>query len=100
MDRDDAREGLEVAVIGMTCRFPGANNIHEFWNNLRDGKESIKLYTDEELNALGVEAAALKHPSFVKAGSTIPDIDQFDAAFFGYSPKRGRAPRSSTPDLP
>jgi acyl transferase domain-containing protein len=36
---------------------------------------------------LGVDAAALRNPSFVKAGSLIPNVDLFDARFFGYSPK-------------
>ena len=30
-----------VAIIGMTCRFPGASNLEEYWQNLRDGVESI-----------------------------------------------------------
>ena len=38
-----------IAIIGMSGRFPGANNIDEFWRNLRDGKEAIKFFSDEEL---------------------------------------------------
>ena len=40
---------LDIAVIGMACRFPGAQNISEYWENLSNGVESIKLFTDQEL---------------------------------------------------
>ncbi|MDT2312753.1 beta-ketoacyl synthase N-terminal-like domain-containing protein [Paenibacillus larvae] len=36
--------GLEIAVIGMACRFPGAKNIDEYWNNLVNGTESISFF--------------------------------------------------------
>jgi len=80
-------ENLDIAVIGMSGRFPGANNIDEFWKNLRDGVESIRQFTDEELKSFGVSPAALGDPSFVKAGAILEDIDKFDAMFFGYSPR-------------
>jgi acyl transferase domain-containing protein len=86
-DANDPREGLEVAIIGMACRFPGARNVDEFWRNLRDGVESISFYTDEQMKAFGVDSAALHHPNFVKAGAALKDMDLFDASFFGYSPR-------------
>jgi acyl transferase domain-containing protein len=84
---NDLGEGLDIAIIGMSGRFPGARNLAEFWRNLCDGVESIARFTDEELKAFGVDPAAMRNPNFVKAGSVIEDIDLFDAAFFGYSPK-------------
>jgi phthiocerol/phenolphthiocerol synthesis type-I polyketide synthase E len=85
-DTVELAESLNIAVIGMSGRFPGANNIDEFWQNLRDGVESIRQFTDSELNALGVSPASLCDPSFVKAGAILNDTDMFDATFFGYSP--------------
>ena len=41
--------GIEIAVIGMAGRFPGARNLEQLWQNLCDGVESIKFFTDEEL---------------------------------------------------
>ena len=79
--------GLEIAVIGMNGRFPGAGNIEEFWRNLRDGVESIIRFTDEEQIAAGVSPAVLKLPNYVNAGTVLEDPDLFDAAFFGYSPR-------------
>ena len=79
--------GLEIAVIGMNGRFPGAGNIDEFWSNLRDGRESIIRFTDEEVIAAGVPRDMLRLPNYVNAGTVLEDPDLFDAAFFGYSPR-------------
>ena len=45
--------GREIAIISMAGRFPGANNVEEFWSNLRAGVESISSFSDEELLAAG-----------------------------------------------
>jgi phthiocerol/phenolphthiocerol synthesis type-I polyketide synthase E len=82
---DHAR--FDVAVIGMSGRFPGAKNPKEFWNNLAQGVESIRTFTDEELLQRGVHAAFLQDSNFVKSGSVLSEIDQFAAPFFGYSPR-------------
>jgi len=79
--------GFEVAIIGMSGRFPGAADVTEFWANLRGGVESISVRTDEELLAAGVDRASLDDPHYVKAASVLADIDQFDAAFFGVTPR-------------
>ena len=52
-------EGLAIAIIGMAGRFPGAADVEQFWENLREGVESIAPLTDEELRAAGVPADAL-----------------------------------------
>ncbi len=76
-----------VAIIGMAGRFPGADNVTEFWENLKNGKCSIVKYSDEELINAGVDKQVLGNPNYVKAGSHIVGIDLFDAAFFGYTPR-------------
>jgi acyl transferase domain-containing protein len=76
-----------IAIVGMTGRFPGAASIEQFWQNLRNGVESITFFTDEELLARGVPEAMLSHPRYVKASTIIEDVDQFDAAFFGFNPR-------------
>ncbi len=76
-----------VAVIGMACRFPGANNIEEFWENLRSGVESISFFTDEEMKAAGVDPRSAQDPRYVKASPILKDAEGFDASFFGYSTK-------------
>jgi acyl transferase domain-containing protein/acyl carrier protein len=79
--------GLEIAIIGMSGCFPGAQNTEEFWQNLRDGVESIHRFTEQELQNLGVDAALLKDPKYVKAEGVVNDIDLFDASFFDISPR-------------
>src|SRR5262249_28631714 len=80
-------ESLDIAIIGMSGRFPGAENLDQFWRNLRDGVESIRRFTDEELKSFGVSPEALDDQNFVKVGAILENIDQFDAGFFGYSPR-------------
>src|SRR5215213_8251359 len=76
----------DIAIIGMSGRFPGAADIKAFWQNLRDGVESISFFSEEELEALGVYPGLLKNPSFVRAGALVDDVEMFDAAFFGINP--------------
>ena len=75
--------GLEIAVIGMAGRFPGARDIHEFWSNLKEGVESISFFTEEEMQQAGVA----QDPNYVGAYGVLDGIEYFDAAFFGYSPR-------------
>ncbi|BAT56841.1 beta-ketoacyl synthase (plasmid) [Nostoc sp. NIES-3756] len=79
--------GSEIAIIGMIGRFPGAKNLDEFWQNLKNGNQSISFFTDEELLAAGADAKLLNHPNYVKASGILTDAEFFDAEFFGFSPK-------------
>ncbi len=76
-----------VAVIGMAGRFPGAQNIDEFWRNIRDGVDCIAFYNDGELTAAGIDPEVLKHPDYVRAKGEAADVDMFDAQFFGVNPR-------------
>jgi acyl transferase domain-containing protein/surfactin synthase thioesterase subunit/acyl carrier protein len=76
-----------IAIIGVACRFPGADDPSAFWTNLCRGVESITFFSDEELLAAGVDPSLLASPSYVKASPVLVDADKFDAAFFGYSPR-------------
>jgi acyl transferase domain-containing protein len=87
MSEPGSLHGTEIAIIGMTGRFPGARNLDEFWRNLRDGIESVRLLSDQELEALGVDAALRRDQNYVKATAVLDDVELFDAAFFGYTPR-------------
>jgi acyl transferase domain-containing protein/thioesterase domain-containing protein/acyl carrier protein len=76
-----------IAIVGMAGRFPGARNVSEFWKNLRDGRESIRDRSDEELRAAGATAEDLANPAYVKRASILDGVDLFDASFFGFSPR-------------
>ncbi|MEM9161536.1 MAG: beta-ketoacyl synthase N-terminal-like domain-containing protein, partial [Cyanobacteria bacterium P01_F01_bin.4] len=79
--------GLEIAIIGMAGRFPGAQSVAEFWQNLQHSVESIVPLEDAQLLAQGVSPDTLADPNYVKVGGVLTDPDQFDAAFFGFSPR-------------
>jgi amino acid adenylation domain-containing protein len=80
-----------IAIIGLDCRFPGAGNPDAFWQNLKDGVESITFFTDEELAASGVESGLRRNSGYVKARSLLDEVDLFDAEFFGFSPKEAES---------
>jgi acyl transferase domain-containing protein/acyl carrier protein len=73
----------DIAIIGMSGRFPGASNVDEFWRNLVDGVESISTFTDEELAASGIDVAEVrKDPNYVVARGFVKDAEWLDASFF------------------
>ncbi|MGO9936235.1 MAG: SDR family NAD(P)-dependent oxidoreductase, partial [Terracidiphilus sp.] len=76
-----------IAIVGMAGHFPGARNVQQFWQNLRDGVDSIRSLSDRELLASGVKAEEFKRPDYVKRASMLDDVAMFDAAFFGLSPR-------------
>ncbi len=75
----------DIAIIGMACRAPGADNLAEFWQNLQHGVESISFFSPEALVAAGNDPALVAHPDYVPAQAILSDPGLFDAAFFGYS---------------
>lgn len=83
--------GLEIAIVGMAGRFPGARNVAELWNNLVGGVESIERLSDEQLRESGVEARLASHPSYVRAHASLKDVDLFDAELFGFTPQEAAA---------
>ncbi|MDQ1350779.1 MAG: hypothetical protein QG657_1081 [Acidobacteriota bacterium] len=87
MQETNHRTGFEVAIVGMSGRMPGANNLHEFWENLKNGVHSIRFFTEEELlEKSSIDPELIKKPNFVKAKGIIENAEYFDAFFFGYSP--------------
>ncbi|GAA4231908.1 hypothetical protein GCM10023075_44930 [Streptosporangium album] len=74
-----------IAIIGLSCRVPGAGDAGQFWRNLADGVESLTRFTREEQRAFGVSERALDDPNFVSAAMMLDDHQGFDAAFFGMS---------------
>ncbi|HYR10836.1 MAG TPA: aminotransferase class III-fold pyridoxal phosphate-dependent enzyme, partial [Longimicrobium sp.] len=75
----------DIAVVGMSCRFPGARDTAEFWRNLREGVESVVTLSEEALLAAGVPPETLRDPAYVRAYGALADAYAFDAAFFGIS---------------
>ncbi|SHJ71295.1 hybrid non-ribosomal peptide synthetase/type I polyketide synthase, partial [Aquimarina spongiae] len=85
-DKKNEYTGLEIAVIGMSCRFPEANNINEYWKNISEGKESITFYSNQELIDSGVPKNQVENKDYVNSnGGEISDKFGFDAEFFNYT---------------
>ncbi|MCW3465925.1 type I polyketide synthase [Chitinophaga nivalis] len=82
--------GLEIAIVGMACRFPGASDWREYWRNLVAGKESVYFLSDEELASMGVDKEVTERKDFVRAVSYLKDKDHFDAGFFNYTPDEAK----------
>jgi len=85
----EAAQREPIAVIGMGCRFPGAANPAAFWQLLREGVDAIG-----EIPAERWDVDAHYHPDpevldkmYVRQGGYLPQVYDFDAAFFGIPPR-------------
>ncbi|MBE8964969.1 acyltransferase domain-containing protein [Nostocales cyanobacterium LEGE 12452] len=88
MDNQEIHDSIRsIAVIGIVGRFSATKSIEEFWESLCQGKELISFFSDEELEASGVDPEFLSDRNYVKAGVRLPDIEMFDAPFFDISPR-------------
>ncbi|MGJ0628158.1 beta-ketoacyl synthase N-terminal-like domain-containing protein [Xenorhabdus bovienii] len=80
----------QIAIVGLAGTFPGAENIHEFWENLTFGKESVTTFSKEELSEEGIDSGLLENPNYIRAKGVFPNAGEFDAEFFGYTPYEAR----------
>ena len=48
---------FDIAIVGMSGRFPGARNVEQFWHNLAEGIDSIVRFSDQEMLESGVPAS-------------------------------------------
>jgi phthiocerol/phenolphthiocerol synthesis type-I polyketide synthase E len=76
-----------IAVIGISGRFPQAADVAEFWERLREGRECIARFSEQDLLDAGVPSELLQHPAYVRANGMVDDIEMFDASFFGFNPR-------------
>jgi glutamate-1-semialdehyde aminotransferase/3-oxoacyl-(acyl-carrier-protein) synthase len=79
----------DVAVIGMSGRFPDAENVDEFWENLKAGRHSIREVLGDRWDADAFYDPDPQKPnrSYSKWGGFLSDIDRFDPSFFKISPR-------------
>jgi acyl transferase domain-containing protein len=77
-----------VAIIGMAGRFPGADDVDAFWDNLARGVDSLSKFEDAELEPSRLEPPHVRElANYVKARGIIADADKFDAGFFNMIPR-------------
>ena len=85
-------ESEAIAIIGMSCRFPGADTVDAFWQLLQSGGDAItevpkQRWTLDDLYLADIEQAIEQGKSYCRWGGFIDNIDAFDAQFFNISPK-------------
>ncbi|MEK3775411.1 SDR family NAD(P)-dependent oxidoreductase [Paenibacillus sp. FSL K6-4396] len=79
----------DIAIIGVAGRYPGARNIHEFWENLRSGTDSITEIPPERWDQEQVYDPAPGTPgkTYGRWGGFLDGVDEFDPLFFQISPR-------------
>ncbi len=94
VEKEEAREAqesrsgsLDIAVIGIAMRAPGAAGIDEFWRNIINGVESITFFQEDELESSEAYRVIKGSSRLIAAGGVMGEIDLFDADFFGYHPR-------------
>ncbi len=75
----------DIAIIGMSGKFPKSNNIEEFWSNLVEEKELIHFFSDDELIDRGIDKKEIDQENYIKAASFIEETNTFDYPFFKYT---------------
>lgn len=76
-----------IAVIGLSCRFPGAENADLFWNSIEQASIEIQTVGRDRLIEAGIPLESIDSPYYVAAKGVLPDATAFDASFFGISPR-------------
>ena len=83
-----------IAVVGMACRFPGANTINEFWDLLASGRSMAQELPKERIDIRG-SFRATQDSKWVGQtkffGNFVSDVDAFDNAFFNTNTKEAVA---------
>jgi len=77
----------DIAVVGMAAHLPGSADLATYWSNLAAGVRSIGRLSEPDLLAAGEDPARLRRTNYVPAAATLDGFADFDADFFGFSPK-------------
>ena len=75
-----------LAIVGISCQMPGAQNHLEYWHNLLNGVESLQILSADELNKFGLYSRLKNNERYVPLRGSIDGKDKFDPAFFNISP--------------
>lgn len=87
MDDNHSISDLDIAIVGMGLHVPGARTPEQFWQNIRNGVESVQSVTDTELLASGVSPSDFNDARYVRKGAFMDGVADFDPEFFGLGPK-------------
>lgn len=81
----------DIAVVGMSCRFPGVHNPAEFWRLLLDGKSTVTTFPERRAADANFHPASHPDGATVNSGSFLDSVDGFDAGFFAAGPAEAAA---------
>jgi acyl transferase domain-containing protein/aryl carrier-like protein len=81
-----------IAIVGIGCRFPGAENCREFWQLLKQGRDAIAPIPPSRWSAEAFYDADPTTPgkTYCREGGFLDHIDQFDPEFFGIAPREAK----------
>ncbi|MEM9002217.1 MAG: type I polyketide synthase, partial [Cyanobacteria bacterium P01_F01_bin.86] len=94
LDDIEQRKSEPIAIVGMSCRFPGGANTPEaYWELLREGIDAVREIPSQRWSAERYYSADADAPGkmYTRYGSFIDEIDQFDPQFFGISPREAES---------
>ncbi|MBP0042085.1 MAG: acyltransferase domain-containing protein, partial [Roseofilum sp. SBFL] len=88
----EQKNGADIAIIGMACRFPGADDYNQYWENLEKGVNSISEIPFQRWDLKKHYSPIPNQPNktISKWGGLVEGIDEFDAQFFSISPREAR----------
>ncbi|WP_411845596.1 amino acid adenylation domain-containing protein [Roseibacillus persicicus] len=87
----ESSSNRDIAIVGMSCRLPESPNVHQFWQNLLDGKECLTQLTDADLLTAGIDPATVRNDSgYVPVKGLMENVENFDAKFFGVLPNEAK----------
>ena len=89
LDASERRKSEPIAVVGLSCRFPGAADPESFWQLLAGGVDAISEMPSDRFDVAAVydPDPGASQKSSTRYGGFLRDVDRFDAGFFGISPR-------------
>ncbi len=86
-DTSETEMSGDIAIVGMAAQLPGALGLDAYWDMLRTGTSAIRQLSEDDMLAAGVDPATLSDPNYVPFAANLEGYTEFDADFFGLSPK-------------
>jgi 3-oxoacyl-(acyl-carrier-protein) synthase/acyl carrier protein len=88
----NVQQSQAIAIIGMSGKFPDANDVNEFWDNLMAGKDSVREIPETRwsIGEFYDSDAQVPQKSYSKRGGFLSDIELFDPLFFKISPREAQ----------
>src|SRR3990167_3777304 len=84
MTRDHS---MDIAVIGISGRFPGSTNLDQWWLSLQKGQILTTKYNRDTLLKLGISEELLNNSKYIPVHGHLENADRFDNRFFRISPR-------------